>query len=415
MIVPVRVPAAQNAAEALERIAAGDAELRAWVQVDREAPRRPVARGPLSGVPFGVKDVIDVAGLSTRNGLELETPAAALDAWCVAALRAAGAVPVGKTVTTPLAFKDPALTRNPHDAARTPGGSSAGSAAAVAAGHVPFALGTQTIGSILRPASFCGVVGFKPTFGSIPMQGVGRLAPSLDHVGVLARDVETAARFATVFLSGIDSHSDRPPRIAFAPQANAERFESEVRGALAALADRLRAGGCTVDVIDLPSAVDASVDALDTILAAEAFASLGPLRALKLPPQIDALIARGAGISYEDYREALASRNRTRGEIAVLVGRFDALMLGAANTAPSRESTGDPLPLAPWSYWGFPALSLPVATSTEGLPIGVQLVGGPGSDAALLRAARWIERTLAGSSNQIPGEPDKGDNRERTT
>jgi Asp-tRNA(Asn)/Glu-tRNA(Gln) amidotransferase A subunit family amidase len=386
-----------TAAEAIARIDANDAQLRAWVHVDRDAANAVPAAGPLAGIPFGVKDVIDVAGMPTRYGLGRGVEAAPIDAWCVAALRAAGAVPVGKTHTTALAFRDPAPTVNPHHAEHTPGGSSAGSAASVGAGHVAFALGTQTVGSTVRPACFCGVVGYKPTYGTIPAQGVAPQAPSFDTVGIIAANAEIAARVASVFIAGLDPDPSAPPHVAYAPETFRDRFEPEVLAALQATADAAAAAGANLQHVELPSIVDEAIAPHWTICSYEAHAVLRRLQVHGFPPLLDAFITAGPQTSREAYRAALEHRLRTRSQIAALLSLYDVVLLGCANPAPGLDSTGDTTPLMPWTYWGAPSLTLPVARSTQGLPIGVQLVAAPGNDEKLLRAARWLERSLISS------------------
>lgn len=384
-----------SAAEAIARIDAGDAQLHAWVHVDYAAANAATPAGPLAGMPFGVKDVIEVSGMPTRYGLAGGVESAPLDAWCVAALRAAGAVPVGKTQTTALAFRDPAPTVNPHHREHTPGGSSAGSSAAVGAGHVAFALGTQTVGSTVRPACYCGVVGYKPTYGTIPAQGVAPQAPSFDTVGIIAGNAEIAARVASVFIAGLDTEPGAPPRIGYAPGTFGERFEPEVLAALQAAADAAAAAGANLETVQLPAIIEEAIAPHWTICSYEAHAVLKPLQAQGFPPLLDAFITAGPQTSREAYREALDHRARTRPQIAALLAQYDVVLLGCANPAPGLESTGDTTPLMPWTYWGAPSLSLPVARSAQGLPIGVQLVAAPGNDAELLRTARWLERALA--------------------
>lgn len=381
--------------EAFERIKRDDATLQAWVLVDPAAAEREPRGGPLSGTPFGVKDVIDVAGLPTRLGMPWDAEPARLDAWCVAALRAAGAVPIGKTQTTPFAFKDPAATRNPRAAGRTPGGSSSGSAAAVAAGHVPFALGTQTIGSTLRPASYCGIAGFKPTYGVIPTSGVAPLAPSLDHVGLLARDVSIMRSVASIFIDEASAHEGAAFAIGVDAQLFAERFVAKVPRGLRTTAALLRDAGATVVDVAMPGIVAESVEHLMTMVAFEAHAVLRHLRPRGFPPQIDALVERGSRTSYDDYRAALAHRARTRPRMVALLERFDATMLALAGEAPEPGTTGDVMPLGSWSYWGVPAVTVPMICGAAGLPIGLQLIAAPGHDARLLAVAHYIEKTIA--------------------
>jgi Asp-tRNA(Asn)/Glu-tRNA(Gln) amidotransferase A subunit family amidase len=318
--------------QALERITRGDAELQAWAYVDRAARGDGGGSLPLAGIPFGVKDVIDVRGMPTRCGLDSYEEWPAVDAWCVAAVRAAGGVPVGKTRTTALAFLDPAPTRNPFDASRTPGGSSSGSAAAVAAGHVPFAFGTQTIGSVTRPAAYCGVVGYKPTYF--------------------------------------------PPRVG---------------EALEACAARLAAAGATVERIALPATVNEAPQRASIILEYEAAAALAPLLVHNPPPRVAEMIRRGATIERESYLAALAWREASRPEVESIIERYDAVLLPVADAAPSRETTGDAIPSSPWTFWGLPALSFPSGAKVGALPIGAMLVAPRRADAQLLAVARWIE------------------------
>jgi Asp-tRNA(Asn)/Glu-tRNA(Gln) amidotransferase A subunit family amidase len=275
-----------SVAEALTRIGVDDDPLQAWTFVDVAAGDTPAAAGPLSGMPFGVKDIIDVRAMPTACGLARTPRVSELDAWCVAVLRAAGAVPVGKTHTTACAHRDPAPTYNPLDAARTPGGSSAGSAAAVAAGHVPFALGTQTIGSVLRPAAYCGVVGFKPSYGRIPTTGVAPFAPSLDHVGFIAADVATAERVARCAISGLEHVPPRGAvRLAVADAVWSAERAPQTRESVRRALGVLREHG--IDVMPQPMPVEVAAAVKDAYLvnAFEAHAVLAPLLAGELPPK----------------------------------------------------------------------------------------------------------------------------------
>jgi amidase len=349
--------------------------------------------GPLADLTFGVKDIIDVRGLPTAYGLGLDAPAAAIDAWCVAILRAAGAACVGKTTTTPLAWRDPAPTRNPHAEGRTPGGSSAGSAAAVAAGEVPFALGTQTVGSTLRPAAYCGIVGFKPTYGTIPAFGVSPLAPSVDHVGIIARDVALVRRVARVY--GIaETAQTHPPRLGFAPGAFADRIGPKVEAALRGAAESASRGGAQVDEITLPPAYTELFPRLERLVAFEAFAVLRPWSSYALPPHVRALLDAGERLGYDVREDALAFREATRESIETALAPFDVVILAVADVAPGTESTGDGVPQGAATFYGLPALALPIGR-VDGLPVAAQLIARRGEDAALLVAAQWLERTLA--------------------
>jgi len=389
------VSSADTIGAALAAIDRNESELQAWVVVDRDAARMqdPGDDAPLADVPFGVKDIFDVAGLPTSYGLPPERRTAETDAWCVAALRAAGAIPIGKTHTTAFAFVDPAPTQNPLDATRTPGGSSAGSAAAVAAGHVPFALGSQTIGSTLRPAAFCGVVGFKPTFGMVPTAGASPLAPSLDHVGIIARDVAMAARVAGVLLPARGAYPQQALQLAFAPATLASRFAPETLAVLATAVKRLREAGVAIVDLTLPADVEESLPKTQTILAFEAYNALRPLLAKTLPPELHALLTRGSTVTYASYREALAWRERSRSRIESVLAGYDGVMLPLADVAPPRATTGDGVPLGPWTFWGTPAISVPVG-SCGGLPISVQIVGARDTDTRVLAAGALVERTF---------------------
>jgi amidase len=372
-----------------------DAEIRAWAYLAGKT--EPHGDGPLAGIECGIKDIIDVAGMPTSFGVDFRTLRPERDAWCVARLREAGAVIRGKTVTTPFAFRDPPVTRNPWHADRTPGGSSSGSAAAVAAGHVPFAIGTQTIGSVLRPASFCGVVGFKPTYGLIPTAGVSPLAPSLDHVGVLARDVSTALRVAQALgVATAATPCPAPLRIGVDLTLNAERYGLDAHDAAAAALATCAARGAELVTLDAGSIAERAMSALDPILAYEMHRSLGFLMTEpRTPPEVERVVRRGATVSRDAYEEALARRETMRGEAAALFENCDVLALLCAGAAPSREGTGDPAGQGPWSFFGLPAIALPVGRSAEGLPLSLQLIAPSRADERLLAVAAWIERALA--------------------
>ncbi len=373
-----------------------DREIQAWVLVDRGASRSDgvESTAPLADVPFGVKDIFDVAGLATSCGLPMERRRAAVDAWCVAALRAAGAIPLGKTHTTAFAFIDPAPTHNPLDLTRTPGGSSAGSAAAVAAGHVPFALGSQTIGSTLRPAAYCGIVGYKPTYGLIPTAGVSPLAPSLDHVGIIARDIAMTERVARTLIPGFGSRERHALKLAYAPRTLAKRFDPMTLDVIDEAVTRLREAGLDITTIELPDEVEASLPITQTILGFEAYHALRPMLARELPPEIYNLLMRGSAVTFADYREALAWRERTRPSIEAALAHYDGVMMPVANVAPRRATTGDGAPLGPWTFWGTPAASVRVGMH-DGLPISVQIVGARNTDASVLTAAAAVENNVA--------------------
>lgn len=382
----------QTLAQSIDAIARADRALLAWTFLDAHA-RSDAPGGPLADLTFGVKDIIDVRGMPTRLGLSDDAPPARTDAWCVAALRAAGAVPIGKTATTAFAWRDPAATLHPHVAGATPGGSSAGSAAAVAAGHVPLALGTQTVGSTLRPAAYCGVVGYKPTYGLVPVFGASPLAPSVDHIGAIARDVATAARFAAIF--GVEPIAlDGPPRLAFAGDAFADLVGDDVRAALAAAIARCRAGGARVTDATLPQPFFATFELLEPLVAYEAFAVHGARLGDPLPPQFAALLERGRDEPATARANALHARNATHAAIAAALAGFDAVLLATADPAPDRATTGGDRLQAPATFYGLPAITIPIARDERGRSIGVQLISPRGSDATLLATAAWIEACL---------------------
>ncbi|GAC1547247.1 MAG: amidase [Vulcanimicrobiaceae bacterium] len=388
---------------ALARIAQTEADVQAWVTIDERGAREGAARvapdAPLRGTTLGVKDIFDVAGMPTRCGLPAgDVRAAERDAAAVERLRAAGAVIVGKTHTTAYAWLDPAPTRNPHDPARTPGGSSAGSAAAVAAGQCRVALGSQTAGSTLRPASFCGVVGYKPTFGQISTRGMVPFATSLDHVGVFARGVADVLAVARVLVPSLARGPSAARRIVLDDLAGDDAIEPASRAALGRAADAFRAAGCDVTPLRLPGAVGRGGDLITTMLAYEAVVAHGTAwRALgaALPPRLAELFATGVATPEAAYRAALAERDALRPEIAEIFAHASVLLTPCAlGEAPPRATTGDARYVRPWTFFGVPALAIPVARGAHGLPIGVQLVAPLGADAELLATAALLETAL---------------------
>jgi aspartyl-tRNA(Asn)/glutamyl-tRNA(Gln) amidotransferase subunit A len=395
----------------LTRIRALDGELRAWAHVDaegalalareREAEARASRlRGPLHGVPVGVKDIFDVAGMPTTGGAKAfahTRPTA--DAAAVARLRAAGAIVLGKTVTTEFAYRDPAPTRNPWNHGHTPGGSSAGSAAAVAARMVPLALGSQTVGSVLRPAAYCGVVGFKGTHGLVPVAGVIPLAWSLDHVGVLTRSVADVARAMSV-LAGRDLEpaAVSAPRLALAPEL-LSRASREVAAQVEAAADAFARAGATVSKVELPPSFGDLAAAGLTVLEVEAAAYHKPWfvkHADQYALEMRRLIEAGLGVSATAYVTANRARLAFRDDVTPLLTAHDALL---SPTAPAPApaglgSTGDGSLCSPWSNAGVPAITLPSGVAPSGLPHAIQLVQAAGASSRLLGVAAWCERVL---------------------
>ena len=412
----------------LERIDVADGAIQAWVTVDRSGAREVAraldaearagrVRGPLHGVPVGLKDIIHAAGLKTTAGARgFADTVPTVDAPCVARLRAAGAVILGKVQTTEFAFSDPAVTRNPWDPARTPGGSSAGSAAAVAARMVPAALGSQTVGSVLRPAAFCGVVGFKPTYGRVSRRGVLPLAWSLDHVGIFARTVADAALLVSVMaahdpldpgsttlpppdvaavLSAPPAHA---PRLGLIDEPPAGRVTPEARAHLAEVGRTLEARGARVEPVRLPPLMAAMYAAVITVSRAEVgaiHAESHRRHAEAYRPRIRAGIELGQCIPADVYLRAQRIRRRARQDLAPLLARYDALLMPAApGPAPDRATTGDAAFNGPWTGLGVPTLSLPTGLAPDGLPLGTQLIGAPMEEGRLLGAARWAEAAM---------------------
>ncbi len=410
----------------LARVAEVDPGIEAWTFLDpahslAQAQAADEARGagqpagPLHGVPVGIKDIIDTADMPTENGSVLHagrTPSR--DAAVVARLRAAGAVIMGKTVTTEFAAGASGKTRNPYDPGHTPGGSSSGSAAAVAAGMVPLAVGSQTGGSVVRPAAYCGVYGFKPTHGLIPRGGVLALSRTLDHLGVFARTLDDVALVMEQVTGADERDPDARPRAAvpyreiageappitpmlgFAKTPRWDRVDADAREAFAELIERL---GDRVEEVDLASAADA-YESHRLIMESEMAVNLAREWAAgraRLSPRLRERVERGRGVSAVDYLQALAGIPALEaGFTELFEQRYDALVTPAATgTAPKGlESTGDPMFCMLWTLCGLPALNVPLMRGANGLPLGVQLVGRRHGDARLLRTARWLVETL---------------------
>ena len=403
--------------EALARIDAVDARIQAWVEVDRGA--KAASSGPLAGVPVGIKDIIDVCGLPTRYGsapFTHQTPS--VDAGCVARLRAAGAAVLGKTHTTHFAYLDPAPTHNPWDLSRTPGGSSSGSAAAVASGMVPLALGTQTVGSVLRPAAYCGVVGLKPTFGRITTTGVVNLAHSFDHVGVICRSVADAALGLSVlagydpadpysveepvdgYVAAVHAELTRAPRLGLLRTYYAADCGDEVAKHLEEMALLFKAAGADVDEVDVGfSAAELSAASLPIMRTEAALAHKYrfPGHENDFGPNLRALIEGGHATPAANYQASLRYIAQARETLAdSLRDDFDAFLLPTAPaTAPDIATTGNGIFCGLASFTSLPSISLPSGIGAGGLPLAVQLIGPAWQEASLLAIARWVEKLLA--------------------
>jgi Asp-tRNA(Asn)/Glu-tRNA(Gln) amidotransferase A subunit family amidase len=421
-----RITAAELVADCLKRVEELESKVRAWTFVDRDHAMQQAeaadlhrkqgkALGPLHGVPVGIKDIFDTGDMPTELGSPLwagRTPQR--DATVVARLRAGGAVIMGKTVTTEYAYRHPGKTTNPHDPRRTPGGSSSGSAAAVAAHMVPGAIGSQTNGSVIRPAAFCGVVGFKPTHGLIPRSGALLLSRTLDHVGVFARTVEDVALVGET-LVGFDeedrdtqpvarpplaavaaSEPPLPPRLAFVRSPVWEHAEPVTREAFAEL---IQALGEAVAEVELAARFARGVEMHRTIMEVEMAHNLRrdyERGGDRLSAGLRQLIERGRGQRAVDYAAAVAGISSLNEALDPVFDEFDAIITPAAPGEAPRglENTGDAIFCTLWTYLGTPAVTLPLLRSAAGMPLGVQLVGRRGGDARLLRTAHWLVRTL---------------------
>ncbi|MFC1903459.1 amidase [Chloroflexota bacterium] len=411
----------------LERIGLLEEKIKAWTLVDREGALEAAhrldrelqqgrRRGPLHGIPVGIKDIFYTAGLRTEAGARSWAGfVPSYDAVTVARLKEAGAIILGKTQTTEFAYLDPPPTCNPWNAAHTPGGSSSGSGAGVAAGMCMAALGSQTIGSTLRPAAYNGIVGFKAEHGRISTYGVVPLSWNLDHVGILARNVEDAA-FIFQAIAGYDSrdlHSlreqvpdclndlekQKTPRLGLVRQYFYEHADEEMRQHTEEVAKRLRQAGAQVEETELPSSFAATQDTCETIMAVEAAACHQEMFAEhkdQYRSGIRALIEHGMAISSVEFAKALQQQLQQRADIAPLLRRVDALLTpGTTGAAPyGLTSTGSSVMQGPWSITGLPAISLPTGLNKDGLPLGVQLAGPPLAENHLFAVAKWCERTL---------------------
>ncbi len=427
--------------ECLDRIARLDGRLRAWVVVDdaravREAERcdqetaSGSSRGPLHGIPIGIKDIIDVAGLPTAAGSPRRTRLGARateDAPVVARLRAAGAVILGKTVTTQYAGYDPPPTRNPWNEDRTPGGSSSGSAAAVAAGMCLAALGSQTGGSITRPSAFCGVAGCKPTFGRVSRSGVVPVALSLDHVGPIGLSAADLATLLTTMaghdpadsgsltaplpdlLANLSEGIDDPPLLGVPGGVFDQRLEESARRPWSQAVQLLADAGARLRPHPFIRADDDLYTTHRCLMAYEAagyhagwFAEFPD----DYQPGMRRLIEEGLGITEAQHDRSLQHQRELRGRCEEWFGESDVMICPAApGAAPTPETTGDPVFNSPWSLTGLPTITVPCGLTADGLPVGMQLVGRARDEERLFRIAAWCESILREQyADSIPDE-----------
>ena len=400
--------------DTLARIRECEPKVQAWAALDEDRAltlargcdaRHAAARGLLHGIPVGVKDIIDTADLPTQMGSPVfagHRPAR--NAQVVDRLLAAGAYVLGKTVTTEFAFMHPGKTRNPWNPAHTPGGSSSGSAAAVAADMVPGAIGTQTNGSVIRPAAYCGVVGFKPTFGLIPCAGTLQFSAALDQLGVFSCSVGDAALLASALadpgsISPAGGEQQAPPRIAFLRNFPWNQAEFDAAAHFEQTLTRLAAAGAQVAELVLPPAFAEAQKIHRTSMIYEGARQHAPRQAQHralMSAVLNAIIDEGLAVSDGDYARALAGAAAIREQALRLFGQCDVIAsLPAPGVAPARlDTTGDPSFCTLWSLTGSPAITLPTGLSAEGLPYGLQLAARNGADDRLLQAARWCESVI---------------------
>ena len=400
--------------------------LRVWVTLDEaaalEAARasaddlaRNGPKGPLHGVPVGVKDIYYTANVRTTGCSPIYADfIPPYDATSVAMLKRGGGIVMGKTVTTEFACADPPPTKNPYDPAHTPGGSSSGSAVGVAARIFPAALGSQTAGSVLRPAAYNGVVGMKPTFGRISRYGVMPVAESLDTMGFFTRSVTDAAIMLGA-LAGYDSNDDtsstepapdyvaalaepRPPSLGVV-SAFLDRAGTEVRQHTESVIDSFRREGALIGEVSVETAFNELISAHMAVMAIEAAVAHRAdfeARADDYGPKVRGLIETGIAASAVEYLQAQQTRKRFRAEAVESARRYDVLLTPSTSTPAPRDltTTGDPAFQSPWTTAGLPAITIPSGLSESGLPLGIQLAAAPFTEERLLRAALWCEAVL---------------------
>ncbi|MCW5703743.1 MAG: amidase [Bradyrhizobium sp.] len=411
----------------LDRIAAIDDQVHAFVHLDPkealnqaraldEHRRNGYALGALHGIPVAIKDIFDTADYKTECGSPLLKGRQPMrDATAVSRLRAAGAVIIGKTVSTEFAYFHPGPTRNPRDLTRTPGGSSSGSAAAVASGMVPLAIGSQTNGSMIRPASYCGVYGVKPTHGLVSRARSLTLSRALDHVGVFARsladtaliletlagydadDPDTRPLAAPAFLETLAGAPPMPPQFAFVRTPVWDQAEPDTRATFEALAEEL---GEAATPIDLPPSFTRAWEDHRVIMATDMAHNLGGIIARgpdRASQQVRDFVAEGKANAAVRYLEARDAARSYAAGLTTLFDRYDAILTPATTgVAPVGTATGNPVFCSLWTLTGLPTVTLPLLAGEGGMPLGVQLVGPAGDDGRLLRSANWLIDRLAG-------------------
>lgn len=395
----------------LSRIARLEPSIRAWSFIDEKVASDSChqtvcrdERGPLFGLPFGVKDIFETANMPTEFGSKIYSDnRPRSDASAVSILKSAGSICIGKTVTTEFAAVKPSVTRNPHRLSHTPGGSSSGSAAAVASYMVPFALGTQTMGSLIRPAAYCGVVGYKPSYSLVSKAGIKAQAPSMDHVGLIARSVDDAAIVAEV-LTGFDTGSfssklQLKPSIGIFIQPEWEKAEACALEALLETSRFFAAAGARLETIVATQPILDAFYAQPTVLAYEMARSLAwefSAHPALISEELKRWISQGFSITPDHYLEELKKVEIGRSEISAYFDNYDCfLTLSAPGEAPyGLDNTGDTVFNRLWSALHLPAITIPVCLGSKGLPLGIQIIGRNNSDRNLFAIANWAETIL---------------------
>ena len=411
----------------LARMDSLEPQLQAWVYVDRETVLADARQrqqeldtlpevGPLHGVPIGVKDIFYTAGIPTTACSRVyQDFVPSFDAASLALLKQAGAIMLGKTVTTEFACLDPSDTKNPWNPAHTPGGSSSGSAVSVAVGMCPAALGSQTVGSVLRPASYNGVVGLKPTYGRVSRHGVVPVSWSLDTVGWMARSVEDAALLLQVmagpdpndpvaarfpagdYLSGLES--DTPPRISLIRPFFMEESDAEVQSNVSCALNALASAGASIDEVVLPESFNTAIQDQQIIMACESAAFHQPMyetRSEEYRPLLRAMLRRGLDTDAATYSQALERRLRFITDMHLLAEQADVLVTPSTPTPALADltNTGNTMFQGPWTSSGLPTITIPSGLAESGLPMGLQIIAAPFREERLLAAARWCEKVL---------------------
>jgi Asp-tRNA(Asn)/Glu-tRNA(Gln) amidotransferase A subunit family amidase len=384
----------------IARLNAFENDIRAFVSYRTDIPERhDNPRHPLAGALVGVKDIILTRDFPTRYGSPFsENEGPRRDAWCVQRLSELGAQVVGKTVSTEFAFSRPGATQNPHDRRRTPGGSSSGSAAAVAAGFVSFALGSQTGGSVIRPASYCGIVGFKPTFGLLPLDGVHPASTTLDHLGLFARSPRDAWLLTNSLLAGGAQPLEpmKPRRLLELQVPDSIPLADQYKRHLEVLAERCRVSGISIESIELPVPVDDFVHLQELLCYWEASRILLNVPSPRLTPELAGLLEPYLAIGLDAYADARRKRQTYQSLFDGILQDVDAIVMPSAiDVAPEGLGhTGDAALNRFWTSLHLPVASIPLWTGTQGLPLGLQMIGALGRDRELLACGEWMFRNL---------------------